>query len=224
MAAIGLFSDSGGDLTLFDQALKLLASKGARRFMFAGGRYADLDEWVKWKRDEVKAANDYTPANFLEDVQNFLIGLEQLDRPAAFGTSYELARAADELAQLADKVVRTPEKGSLQYQDPSVPKKAMDMLGETICCVVYDKNDLDKEDMLNAVVLVHGNEAEPKVVQIGPRFFVTPGKLKGTAKPTVALLDFTDKQVTFSAWTLEGKAIIEAQPLQVQAKTKLSVK
>ena len=41
MASIGVFSDSDGDLTAFDAALKLLASKGARRFLFAGGRFDD---------------------------------------------------------------------------------------------------------------------------------------------------------------------------------------
>jgi len=73
MAAIGVFSDSEGDLEAFDAALKFLAAKGARRFLFAGGNYADLDEWVKWKRDEVRARSDYSNDDFLEDVERFLI-------------------------------------------------------------------------------------------------------------------------------------------------------
>ena len=47
MLSIGVFGDSDGDLTTFDAALKLLAAKGARRFLFAGGKFADLDEWVE---------------------------------------------------------------------------------------------------------------------------------------------------------------------------------
>ena len=222
MAVLGLFSDSDGDLVRFDAALRLLAEKGARRFLFAGGRYSDLDDWVKWKREEMKAQVDYSNVDFLQDVQRFLIGLDQIDRPAAFGTTWELGRAIEELTRLKDRVVRAPERGSLPYQDSSVPKKAVDMLGTTLCCVVHDKNDLDKEDMINAAVLVHGNEAEPKLVKIGPRFFVTPGKLSG-AKPTVALLEVGDG-LTFSAFTLDGQAAIEERHVELAVKSKVSVK
>lgn len=224
MASIGVFSDSDGDLTAFDAALKLLASKGARRFLFAGGRFADLDDWVKWKREEVKAQSDYSGDDFLEDVKRYLIGLEQVDRPAAFGTAHEQVRAIEELTRMKDKILRCPEKGSLAYQDTAVPRKVVEMLGDALCCLVHDKNDLDKEDMLNAVVLVHGKDAEPKVVQIGPRTFISPGRLKGD-KPTVGLLETQERQVMYSAFTLDGEALITRQPIQIgSGKTKLSVK
>jgi hypothetical protein len=223
-SAIGIFSDTNGDLEAFDAALKLLAKKGARRFLFAGGKYGDLDEWVKWKRDEAKAQTDYSDLDFLTDLTNYLTEGDQKDRPPAFGTAYELSRTAQELARMSEKVLRTPEKGSLQYQDPSIPKKAVDLLGDVLCCLVYDKNDLDKEDMLNAVLLVHGKEGEPKVVQIGPRYFVTPGKVSGGPTGTVALLE-VDKQVKFSAFTLDDKTVIDAQVLALStAKSKISVK
>jgi len=159
----------------------------------------------------------------LNDLTSFLTDEEQVDRPAAFGTAYELSRKAQELTRMADKVLRTPEKGSLEYQDPSIPKKAVDMLGDVLCCLVHDKNDLDKEDMINAVLLVHGKEADPKVVQIGPRYFVTPGKVKGGAG-TVGLLEL-DKQVKYSAFTLDDKNVIDGQVLALGTpKTKLQVK
>lgn len=221
--AIGLFSDCNGDLDALDAALRLLSGKGARRFLFAGGRYADLDDWVKWKRDEAKALTDYTNLDFLVDISNYLADAEQLDRPAAFGNAYEFARTNEELTRMADRVIRTPEKGSLQYQDHKCPRKAVDMLGDTLCCVVHDKNDLDKEDMLNALVLVHGNAAEPKIVQIGVRYFLTPGRLTGD-KPTVGLLEFVDKNLKFSAYALNGETVIEGQLLQVAQKKKVSVK
>jgi len=221
--AIGIFSDSNGDLNALDAAIRFLSTKGARRFLFAGGNYADLDEWVKWKRDEARALTDYSNLDFLADISNYLGEAEQLDRPAAFGNAYELSRTNEELTRLADRVIRTPEKGCLQYQDPKCPRKAMDMLGETLCCVVHDKNDLDKEDMLNAVLLVHGNEQEPKVVQIGPRYFLTPGSLTA-ATPTVGVLEFVEKNLKFSAYALSGQTLIDGQLLQVQAKKKVSVK
>lgn len=224
--AIGIFGDTDGDVGLFESALRFLSDRGAKRFLFAGGRYGDLDDWLRTKRDEMKAQTDYSNADFLEDVSRFLIGLEQKDRPAAFGTAWEFARAIEEVMRMKDRVMRTPEKGSLQYQDSSVPKKAVDIVGDVLCCVVHDKNDLDKEDMVNAAVLVHGNAAEPKVVQIGPRFFITPGRVKGAPKSTVGLLELVDKQLVFSAFTLlDGKTVIDRQPIVISSsKTKLSVK
>jgi hypothetical protein len=147
-----------------------------------------------------------------------------VERPKAFGQTYELARAVEELAQMSERVLRAPERGSLEYQDRAIPKKALDMLGDTLCCVVHDKNDLDKEDMQNAMVLVHGKDLEAKVVQIGARFFVTPGRLTGGKQPTVGILDVQDKQVTFSAFTLDGSPVLEPQVLPLGGRTKLSVK
>ena len=95
------------------------------------------------------------------------------------------------------------------------------MVGDVLCCLVHDKNDLDKEDMLNAAVLVHGKEPEAKVVQIGPRYFLSPGRLLD--KRTVGLLEYGE-QLKYSAFTLEGAVVIDAQVLSMGAKTKLSVK
>jgi len=224
MSAIGVFSDSDGDLELFDRALQFLAAKGAKRFVFNGGRYSDLDDWVKLKREEARAQRDYSEGDFLEDVQRYLVGLDQRERPPAFGTYHELVRHAEELARMRDKILRTPEKGCLQYQDPSVPTKTMEMLGDALCCVVHDKNDLDKEDMLNAAVLIHGNAPEPNVVQIGPRYFITPGRLKGGKVSSVGLLEAAEKGMKFSSFSLDGKTLIDAKPLAQGGKTKVTVK
>lgn len=225
MAAIGVFSDSDGDLGAFDAALKLLTARGARRFLFAGGRYEDLDGWLKLKREEVRDKADYRDADFLEDVSRYLVGQEQLERPAAFGTSWESARAIEDLAGVRRRILRAPERGSLAWQDPGVPNKVLELLGDTLCCLVHDKNDLDKEDMVNAQLLVHGKEGEPKVVQIGQRTFVTAGRLTGGQASTVGLLEVIERQLTFSAFTLDGRALIDRQLLQAGSpKTKLSVK
>lgn len=135
MVSIGVFSDSDGDLTAFDAALKLLAAKGARRFLFAGGRFQDLDDWVKWKREEVKAKSDYSGGDFLQDVQNYLIGLSQVDRPSAFGTAHEEVREIEELTRMKDKILRSPEKGSLAWQDTAVPRKVLEWWGTR--CVAW---------------------------------------------------------------------------------------
>jgi hypothetical protein len=224
MAMIGVFSDSEGELDVFDAALKFLGAKGARRFLFAGGRYADLDDWVKWKREMIKAQADYGDSDFLHDVSRYLIGLEQVERPAAFGTAWEIVRGIEESTRVKDRILRAPERGSRAWQDPSVPRKVLELAGDTLCCVVHDKDDLAKDDLLNAPLLVHGNAPEPKVVQIGPRTFVTPGRLTGSRERTVGLLETGDRQLAWSAFTLEGKQVMERQVLQASSRPKVSVK
>ena len=80
--------------------------------------------------------------------------------------------------------LRVPERDCLQYMDPTIPRKVLDMVGDTLCCLVHDKNDLTRDDLLNATIFIHGKESEPKVVQIGPRYFLTPGRLAGAAEQT----------------------------------------
>lgn len=185
MTAIGVFSDSQGDLDAFDVAVHLLRGKGARRFIFPGGRYADVDAWL----ERIRTA----------------------------------AEEDEELTWLKDRFLRTPERGSPEYQSPEIARKSMDMLGDVLCCVVHDRNDLDRDDMLNALVFVHGKDERPGVVQIGPRFFVTAGRVAGN-DGTCGLFEVMDRTLQFSAFALDGRVVLEKQVLAVGGRTKLSVK
>lgn len=221
---IGLFSDSHGDLGAFDAAYELLRSKGARRFIFAGGRYNDLDEWVLMRKDRARGGRSYTDADFLADVTNFLSNREQVERPPAFFDDEPEPTTPEDFDRVRGRFVRVPDKDSLQYLEATVANKAVDMVGDVLCCVVHDKNDLNREDLLNATVFIHGREAEPKVVQIGSRYFVAPGKLTGAAEQSCALLEQVERSLRFSAFTLDGKVLVDHQVLDVGRKTKLSVK
>jgi hypothetical protein len=222
---IGILSDSQGDLQAFDAAYELLLHKGARRFIFAGGRYSDLDEWVSMRKRRVRPDGSYSDLDFLADVTNFLGEKDPVTRPPAF-VEDEAAPSApgEDVDKLKARFVRVPDKDSLQYLDPSVPRKAMDMIGDALCCVVHDKNDLTREDLQNALVFVHGGEEEPKVVQIGPRYFVTGGKLTGAAKQTCGMLELVERNLRFSAFGLDGEPIVDGQLLVLDRRNKLSVK
>lgn len=225
---IGFFSDSHGDLDAFDAAYELLKKKGAKRFFFAGGRYSDLDEWIIRKKEKARGGRAYNDSDFLQDITSWLGGGTQVERGPVFGQAPEeptaaATPAADDLNRIKDKFVRTPEKDSLQYRDPNVENKKVDMIGNHLCCIVHDKNDLNKEDLLNSTFFFHGKESEPKVVQFGPRFFITPGKLVGAAEQTCALIELVEKTLKFVAFTLDGKVLVE-QPYNLGTKTKLSVK
>jgi hypothetical protein len=227
---IGVLSDSQGDLNAFDAAYELLKQKGAKRFFFVGGRYQDLDEWILMKKEKARGGRSYSDADFLTDVSSWLAGSTDIaERGPVFGQTEQVLQEQTELAELdriKDKFVRTPERTSLQYRDPNVEKKVVDMIGDALCCVVYDKNDLNRDDLMNATVFVHGQEPEPKVVQIGPRFFVTPGKLAGAAEQTCGYIELINKKLQFTGFRLDGKVVLQPTPLSAVAsgKTKLSVK
>jgi hypothetical protein len=125
--------------------------------------------------------------------------------------------------KLRDRFSRVPCRESLEYRDPKVPNKLVEMVGDHLACLVHDKADLVKDDMINAVFLIHGKSPEPNVVQIGPRFFVTPGRLTGASEQACALLELSGGVLRFSAFTLDDKRIKQLE-LSVQKKTNLSVK
>ena len=221
---LGLLSDSHGDLDAFDAAYELLRQKGAKRFLFMGGRYTDLDEWIYRKKERARGGRGYSDADFLKDISNFLTASAPIPRPPAFDDSASTEAPVENFERLRGSFVRTPERESLHYRDSNVPKKAVEMLGDLLCCAVHDKNDLDREDLLNSVIFLHGKESEPKIVQIGPRYFLTPGRLAGASEQTCGLVEVADRSVRFSAFRLDGKTLIDRQQLSFERKTKLSVK
>ncbi|PTL85276.1 hypothetical protein DAT35_00700 [Vitiosangium sp. GDMCC 1.1324] len=222
---IGILSDSHGDLAAFDAAYELLRAKGANRFIFLGGRYTDLDEWILDRRERSRGGREYSGADFIEDVARWLAVTEQKPRPRSLSIPDEVLKELEEDPLLVrEHFLRTPERDSIQYRDPTIPRKVLDMVGETLVCVVYDKNDLTRDDLVNAIIFIHGKESEPKLVQIGPRYFLSPGRLAGAAEQTCALLERVDKDLRFSAYRLDGKVVLDPQTLAVDRRSKLSIK
>lgn len=213
---IGLLSDSHGDLEAFDAAYRLLRSKGAERFFFLGGRYTDLEAWVTWRRQRSRGRKEYTDADFLADVASFLGSQEPEARPAPAADAGE-----EDPTSLRGRFVQTPERECLQYLDPSIPRKLLEMVGDQLCCVVHHKNDLTRDDLTNATLFVHGTSPEPAVVQIGPRYFVTPGRLAGAAEQTCGLMETGGRFPRFTAWRLDGKVVVNRHALGVERTTRL---
>lgn len=223
--SIGILSDSHGDLAAFEAAYELLRAKGAQRFVFLGGRYTDLDEWILDRRERSRGGREYSGADFIEDVAKWLAVTEQKPRPRSLSVPEGALKDLEEDPLLVrENFLRTPERDSIQYRDPSIPRKVLDMVGDTLVCLCHDKNDLTRDDLVNAVIFIHGKESEPKMVQIGPRYFLTPGRLAGAAEQTCALLERVDSELRFSAWRLDGQAVIEPKALALDRRSKLSVK
>ena len=196
---IGLLADSSGDIDALDRGTELLQQQGAERLFFLGGRYPDVDEMILRRRARRRGDRAYSDQDFIDDVAAFL--------GASTGGTMGRLQGADEEDRLRSRFSRVPCSESLEYRDPNVPKKLVELVGDTLACLVHDKGDLVKDDMLNAVLLIHGKSPEPNVVQIGPRFFVTPGRLAGASEQTCALLEMAPAELRFHAFTLEGREI-----------------
>ncbi|HYH98250.1 hypothetical protein [Hyalangium sp.] len=221
---IGVLSDSHGDLAAIDAAYELLRAKGARRFMFVGGRYTDLDAWILERREKARGGREYSDMDFLADVSHWLSAKDALPRPPAFGEAPADFAAEEDRLLVLERFARVPERDCLQYMDPNIPRKLLDMVGDALCCLVHDKNDLTREDLLNATLFIHGKESEPNVVQIGPRYFLAPGRLAGAAEQTCGLLEKVDRDLRFTAFRLDGTVVMEPREILLGRGTKLSVK
>jgi len=109
----------------------------------------------------------------------FFLGDRWADADAALAPPFPAAAAARIRARLA----RVAGSSSPERASGKAPAKAIEMVGGALACLVHDKADLTRDDIANATFLFHGAADAPALVQIGPRFFVTPGRL---ARPGAA--------------------------------------
>lgn len=215
---IGLVADSLGDLDALEWACDFLVEeKGATRLFFLGGRWTDVDDLIQRRREAARGGAAYSDANFLADVEAFMARSAEVEKG---GVAHRLKK--DALETFVSRFTRVPDKDSLQYRDPNVKRALTDMVGDRIATLVHDKADLAREDIEPATFLLHGCSHTPAVVQIGQRFFVTPGSLTG-AERTCGLLDQGEKGLEFVAFGLDGREV-KRVPLVVATRRNLSVK
>jgi hypothetical protein len=212
---IGLVADSQGDVDALEYACDLLADeKGADRILFLGGRWGDVDELFTRKRGAQRGREDYGDADFLADVAAFIA----LSSEGA-GAAGKIAR--DKVEKFINRFERVPDKASPQYADPAVPRVLPELIGDRIACLVHDKGDLTRDDIERAVFLIHGKSAEPGMVQIGTRFFITPGSLAKVERPSFGLLTWDEEGVQFVAFGLDGRELKRC-PIQLVTRRKMS--
>lgn len=210
---IGLLSDSRGDLDALEAGYALLAERGVRRFYFLGGRYADVEAWLARRSSQARGGRAYSDSDFLSDVSAWLTTNTETRRPGAFEEDGVHSDGEAQVQAMRARFSTTPERDCLQYLDGSVPRKLMEMVGTTLCCIVHNKNDLNRDDLTNASLFIHGASREPAVVQIGPRFFITPGALAGAAEQTCGLIDTQDGVARFIGLRLDGTVVVEPTDL-----------
>lgn len=210
---IGLLSDSRGDLDALEAGYGLLSSRGVRRFYFLGGRFADVEAWLARRSSQARGGRAYSDQDFLTDVSAWLSTQTEVARPGAFEEDLPEPDNEAQVQAVRSRFSLTPERECLQYLDGSVPRKLMELVGPALCCIVHNKNDLNRDDLTNASLFIHGASREPAVVQIGPRFFITPGALAGAAEQTCGLIDVVDGVARFTGLRLDGTVVVEPTEL-----------
>ena len=190
---IGLVADSQGDVDALEYACDLLLDeKGCDRIFFLGGSWNDLDALFQRKREARK-----------------VVAQEQARMPK------------DDLERYQKRFTRVPDRGSVAFREQTAPRVLPELVGDRIACLVHDKADLKREDIEAAVFLVHGASSEPAVVPIGPRFFITPGKLASGGSRSFAYLSWEATGIELVALGLDGREL-KRVPLQVGTRRKMS--
>lgn len=82
--------------------------------------------------------------------------------------------------------------------------RTVEMVGDRVAVLIYDKSLLDEEDIMAANILAFGKSEGPLVRKIGQRWFVTPGPI-GSQEGGVAVLDDEKEEVVLTIFDGAGK-------------------
>lgn len=102
-------------------------------------------------------------------------------------------------ARIRARVVRVASRSCPERAAGAAPGKVIELIGGALSYLVSDKADLTRDEIENATFLLHGGAGAAGLVRIGPRFFVTPGRLAPPGGPpgagTWALLEVDGPRV-----------------------------
>lgn len=132
--------------------------------------------------------------------------------------------ALDGTPEAIDKFVAT-ERARLRLKAlEAVPEqvgRTIEMVGDRVAVLVYDKALLDEEDILAANLLFFGKSDGPVIKKVGARWFVSPGPI-GCEGGGVAVLEDAGDEVTVTIYDSAGRTTAK-ETLTVQRTTKLRV-
>jgi len=198
---LGLLGPASGDVGALGRAAEFLLN-GARvhRAIYLGNDGA-LDRAVAaWARK--------------------LVGDDPSDA-GAWTRAVEIARSGT--PDVIDRFVAT-ERARLRLKSlealPEEVARTIEMVGDRVAVLIYDKSQLDEEDILAANILLFGNSDAPLIRKIGARWFVTPGPI-GSPEGGMAVLDDEQDEVVVTIFDPAGRAK-QREVLSVQ-RTKLRV-
>jgi len=134
------------------------------------------------------------------------------------------AIAAGGSAEQLDKFVST-ERARLRLKSlealPEELSRTIEMVGDRVAVLIYDKADLDEEDILAANLLFFGKSERPVIRKIGPRWFASPGPI-GCEGGGIAVLEDEADEITLTIYDSAGKAT-QKEVLAVPRAVKMKV-
>jgi hypothetical protein len=104
---------------------------------------------------------------------------------------------------------------------PGGQARTIEMVGDRVAVLVYEKALLDEEDIFAANLILYGKSDQPVVRRIGARWFVTPGRI-GSSGGGACVLDDGGDDVVVTIYDDAGKAR-HREALTVVRSTKMRV-
>lgn len=106
----------------------------------------------------------------------------------------------------------------------SLPEHALrtvEMIGDRVALITFDKGTLDEEDIYAATLVVYGKSDAPLIKTIGTRTFLTPGPL-GAAGGMMVLEEGDDGTATLTIYD-ESERPVQTERLTSAKTTKMRV-
>jgi len=102
---------------------------------------------------------------------------------------------------------------------PPAPARAIEMIGDKIITLVWDKAVLGEEDIANAFFTAYGKSKKMLFKRFGPRYFFAPGPL---SRGHIGVLEQEGEAITLSLFSPAGVPI-SRELLHTGSTAKLSV-
>ena len=150
-----------------------------------------------------------------------LVGNDPTD-DAAWGRAAKLAKQG---APAEIDLFVTAERTRLRLRSlESLPHRilrTMEMVGDRVAVLIFDKGLLDEEDIFAANILIYGKSDGPLIKKIGARWFVTPGPLGPNGG--VIVLDDSEAEIHAKLFDVSGN-LRATEILALPKPTKLRVR
>lgn len=202
---LGLLGPSTGDVGALGRAAEFLLN-GVRvhRAIYLGNDGA-LDRAVAaWAKKLV--GDDPSDDGAWRRAADIALGgtPEQIDK---FVTT-ERARLRLKSLEALPEQLPASERGSVEpSRDRNTVARTIEMVGDRVAVLIFDKGMLDEEDILAANILLYGKSERSLVKKVGARWFVTPGPI-GSAEGGVAVLDDEHEEVVATIYDSTGKVAL----------------
>lgn len=221
----GIISDSYGNLEyLKDSTDYLLETAGVDRIFHLGAFYNDYDSLISLEKSLAKGIVEYSDDNFLDDIKDFITDKIKAESDEVM---LEDGSEEDKVAQIKKKLVRVASKECPQYNDVSIPKKAVEMLDGYIVLLVHNVKDLTREDITNANIVLYGNTLLHQFDNPSGKYFINPGHLKSASEkgrpPSFSLLTTAPDRISLKVYGLDKKELFGTE-FKIEKKNKFTVR